>query len=267
MRRGVEEGETIRPQHPFVGWEGHEVRLPARHVHRHGAHHLRRVHHQGRPQPAHRRAELVEVHERAVRPMQRAQRGQCQRAGAGAMDGGKQGGGPVAIGRARHLFHHQALLGRQPVPHQAVGRELACHPQHPATRREAQVAGGSGHAVADRAHDGDVVRRGADQRGGGGPRPLGQGLRRIACLEPRLRLGPHAPRGRLPHRQRQRRPGGGIEVAHRLGQLEQGALAGERRGGVHRRGSSGRKGWCQGHSRHARPCATRRRMTTHLIPA
>ena len=165
--------------------------------------------------------------------MQRGQGGEADRRGAGAIDRIQQGTGPIGIGRAGHHFDRGADGFGAFLPNKGERGEFALDHQYPAALWDHEVAGGGGDAVADRAGDGDVVRRGAEQACSRAAGAFGDLAAVAVGHVPGEALGGHAKLAGLAHGARQRDIGGGVEIGDLARDLEQVALAGQGSGVSH----------------------------------
>ncbi len=115
--------------------------------------------------------------------------------------------------------------------HSSTGRGVVVlEHQHAGARRRREQLARRGDAVGDRGDQRDILRRRTDQRGGGGARAFVLARGEAGVDLPGPALAGHAIAAGLLHRERQRRPGGGVEPGDVARDIEQGALGGEHSG-------------------------------------
>ena len=235
LGRGVEEGQRIGAEQPFVGGGDQEVGPDAAHVEGHGAGGLGRVEHQRGAGLAAACADGFGIQRRAVGPTAGRQRGD-RGFGPNALE---HGGGPVAVSRFRHRLDAGAGIPGALAPGVKVGREGLLGHQNALARPDRQVDRRGPDAIAGGGHDGDVAGLGPDQTGEQGPQLLRLARRDHGVVIPGIHLAPDAGLARGPRRPEQRRPGGAVEEGDPLGNVEKAALVVDHRSTVRRLLSQG----------------------------
>ncbi len=209
--RDVEECAAVGPEQPLIGGKHQEVGIEALNVGRHDADRVGRVDEQRRPCPAQRRRHPRHVDCAAVGPVHRGDRGECQRR-AWARDRGEHRRSPVAVVGSRHALDSEAAgsCARGPLEH--GGGMVVLQHQHAGARGHRERLGGGGDAVAHRRHQRHVLGIGIDQPRGGAACALILRGRKFRIDPPGLALADDADAPCLLHGERERTPGGGVEV-------------------------------------------------------
>jgi hypothetical protein len=154
----------------------------------------------------------------------RRDRRQGERRRAGTLDRGEHRGGPVAVVGLRHHVDDEALGAGAGGPFQHRRRVIVLQQQHAAAGRHRQHLRRRGGAVADRGDQRHVAGLGVDQLRRRAPRPLVLLGGEARVEGPGLSLARNAGAPGILHRDRQRTPGGGIQVADVARNIEQRAL-------------------------------------------
>ena len=223
----VHEGAAVGPQHPLVGREDQEIGIERLHVDVADADIVRGVDQQGRALGLGRGGDARHVERAAVRPMDRGDRDQGQRLGAGSLDRRHHRRRPVAVGWLLHRFDRKAAGFGAAHPFQHRRGMVVLQHQHAAAARDRQHLAGGRDTVADRRDQRDVDGIGADQGGRRLARALVLLRLEVGRQLPRLALARDGGASGLLHRNRQRAVGGGVEEADVTRDVEQGALAGQ----------------------------------------
>ena len=223
----IHEGAAVGTEHPLVGREDQEVGIERLHVDVADADIVRGIDQQCRALGLGRGGDARHVERAAVRPMDRGDRDQGERLGAGAVDRGHHRRRPVAVGRLLHRLDREAAGFGAAHPFQHRRGVVVLQHQHAAAARDGQHLAGGRHAVADRGDQRDVDGLGADQRGCRLARAFILLRLEVRRQFPRLALARDGGAARLLHRDRQRAVGGGVEETDLARDVEQGALAGQ----------------------------------------
>ena len=98
----VEEGAAVGTEQPFVGGEDEEIGIETAHIGADDTGRVRRINEQRGAVVAKGRGDTLHVDHRAIGPVHGGDGRERNGRGAGLLDGGKDGRGPVSIVRLRH---------------------------------------------------------------------------------------------------------------------------------------------------------------------